>query len=177
MRFFTLEIYHAFDRSVDGDEGLLELTTALHSYQQHVETLTAILGPHLFTLSGAFLIDDALVARAKLDTVNGTLEPTLRCGNLQVGYFDVALRYEDVEIDPRDVMTLSQVARGTKSHRRFDFDAYAHELDVTEGGRIEHSILFHPGVEFTLRCRRLTWTRTDRRDRQLPRLKDRFVVS
>ena len=77
---------------------------------------------------------------------------------------------------PKDEEALAAIA-GWKTTRLWEADAYAHEIDFTEDGLFEHSMLFAPGIELSIRCQRLTWNRTDRPNRELPGLESRLVVS
>jgi hypothetical protein len=97
----------------------------------------------------------------------------LRCGDLQMGYYDLLLTYEDAVISPRDEWTLAKIARGTKDAWQGADVAY-HELDQAEDGRIQHRILFHPGLWFGIDCGKLHWKKVDRPDREIPKLPDRF---
>src|SRR5687768_9470955 len=108
-------------------------------------------------------VDDGLVVEVQHQRPQKTLRMVLRCGDLQMGYYDLILTYEGASLTPRDEQTLARVARTTRDHRRHECDLAYHEVDVvdmvetSDGGGIEHRFLFHPGVWFAIRCDALHW--------------------
>jgi hypothetical protein len=176
MKFFTLKLYNLLGESIDGEGGLPEFKAAFAQYQAHINKLSGLLEPDLVLFSEPFLIDDALLVSAELSRVLRTLDIVLRCGNLQVGYFDAEIHYGGVHMEPKDEEALTAIA-GWTTTRLGEADAYAHEIDLTDDALIEHSMLFHPGIELSVSCQRLTWNRTDRPNRELPNLESRLVVS
>ncbi len=120
-------------------------------------------------------VDDGLVAQVRHNRINHVLTLVLRCGHLQMGYYDLVLTYEEVILLPQDEQMLAHVARTTRDDGRHKFDLANHELDRAENGSIEHRLLFHPNVWFTIRCGALHWQTVSRSDRRLPPLSDRIL--
>lgn len=168
MKFFTLEWYHDFH----GESGQFEI---FQRYRQHIEE--AMKGHFLrdiIALTKLPGVDDGLIVKVTHNWNERKLKIVMRCGDNPMGYYDLILMYEDAEISPADEWTLAQIARSTKSQRRHESDLAWHELNKTEDGRIEHGFLFHPGLTFTVTCRRLRWDKISRQNRKLPGFADRF---
>ena len=179
MKYFTLETYLAHpDWDADDesqDRWLATLKAEAAAYERRLNELKGRLPDNLMAIAPAWHVDDALVSRVCFDKANGWLLLTLRCGNIPDGYFDLTLRYEGVDISEDHLRVLSDIACNT-SCTQFDNDAYVHELDLLDNGRVEHRFLFYPGMWFAIRCDRMSWERTERRNRTLPRFKHRFRV-
>lgn len=172
MKFLTVDVYNSWYSEYEDDS---VLKAAFHDYQKYLEGLEDILPSGILTLARLPGVDDGLVVQAKRDRNQKFIELTLRCGDLQMGYYDLVLQYEEAEISAPDEQTLAQIAHTTQSESRHESDLYCHELDVTPVGGIEHRLLFHPGVFFTIRCHALRWEKVARPDRMLPRVKQRFI--
>jgi ribA/ribD-fused uncharacterized protein len=158
MRFFTHEYYFG---SGDSDyRGVSE------RYRRHLEEMESVLPPEVVELARLPSMDDGLIVSVEQDRQCGELTLVMRCGDLQVGYYDLTLRYADARISPRDAWHLAVAAR------EGDDLAY-HEVDRAADG-VVHRLLFHPGMEIDIECSALTWERLDRLDRELPVLPDRF---
>jgi hypothetical protein len=171
MKFFTVDVYNSW-YSTYKDGSTLE--AASHDYDEYLESLKGILTDRLLTLARLPGVDDGLVVEVKHDQNQRTIALTLRCGHVQMGYYDLVLQYEGAKISAHDEQTLAQIARTTRDEVRHQSDLYRHELDLTAAGSIEHRLLFHPGVWFAIRCRALRWDKVDRPDQKLPRVEERF---
>lgn len=171
MKFFRLDVYNSRYCANEKD---CAWVAACNNYRHYLAGLQGVLPDRVMTLALLPGVHDGLVVVVKHDRCKHILSLTLRCGDLEMGYYDLILRYEEAEISSEDEQLLARIARSTKSNRRHESDLYYHELDLTDNGRIEHRFLFHPGVWFAIRCRSLVWDRIERPNRTLPRLKDRF---
>lgn len=144
----------------------------------HHERMRGVLPPHVLALAELRGVDDGLIVEARHDRVGRVLSLTLRCGDNQMGYYDLTLTYEDADIAPPDEGLLAHIARNTIDQYHHESDVVRQELDVTEDGRIEHRLEFHvyreDDVWFAIRCRQLQWEKVPRPDRDLPLLPDRF---
>ena len=68
-----------------------------------------------------------------------TLKLALRCGDLQVGYFDLDLAYGAVDCAASNLRDLASVARNIRSEAQYD----EIEIDTTNGeARVIHRIIF-----------------------------------
>ena len=168
MKYFTLDWYQAVDDNFDRDQA------AYQQYTRHLEEMQGVLPADVLALARLKGVEDALVVKVRHDRARRVLSLALRAGYIGIGYYDLILTYQGAEITPEDEQMLALVARTTLHAWRHESDLVRHELDVTEDGRIEHSLLFHYGRAFTIRCERLVWVRLPRRDRNFPRRFDRF---
>ncbi len=165
MKFFT----SAWLRSAKHDR---DYKPVFESYSKHLETLKGILPDAALALATLPGLDDGIIVEASHDREQARLVLILRCGDLQVGYFDLVLTYDDAEISPIDERILARLSRSSDGDWRPDI-AY-HELNITTTGRIEHSLIFHPGRSFSIRCCKLEWEKIHRPNQVLPPLLDRF---
>lgn len=146
---------------------------AFERYSHHLEQLQGILPARVLELATLPGVDDGLVVQVKHDRARALLTLVLRCGDLQMGYYDLRLIYEGASITPADEHTLARLARRTKCPYDGPDVAY-HELDAAPEGGIEHRLLFHRGYEFSIRCRALRWEQVSLPDRRLPPRRHRF---
>ena len=172
MEYFTLDWYHRVHQYNDGDEEYGR--TAFERYKRHLEEMQNVFPAEVLELARLSGVDDGLVVEVQHDRSEHVLTLTLRCGDNQMGYYDLIVRYEGATISPQDEQVLARVARTTKSDRYHESDLAFHELDRAEDGHIKHRFLFHPGREFTIRCQELHWEKVNRQSRMLPRALDRF---
>ncbi len=169
MKYFTLDWYHTIDENFEKQKAIYQ------QYLRHLDERQDVLPTDVLALACLKGVEDALVVKVRHDRVRRVLSLTLRAGYIGIGYCDLVLTYRGAEIAPEDEQTLALVARTTRGAWRHESDLVFHELDRTNDGRIEHSLLFHPGRVFTIRCDALAWVRLPRPGRNFPRSFDRFV--
>lgn len=135
MKFFT-PAWHSGEIDSEGPD------TAFEDYRQYLAPLLTHLPPAVQTLAGTNL-HDGLLFHLVGDT--SFLGMTLRCGDLQVGYFDLALDYSRVLPSAEFTETLEELAplpsRDAADHIARYSEALYDELDV-DGEWIIHRILF-----------------------------------
>ena len=148
--------------------------SAAERYAQHLESLRGVLPANVLALAKLHGIDDGLIVRVQYDREQRHLTLILRCGHLQMGYYDLVLAYEDAFLSPQDEWTLAKIARAATPNGWPRSDVAIHEVDRTKADGIEHRFLFHPGVWFAIRCRALHWKRVRRPNQRVPLLPDRF---
>ncbi|HTE19098.1 MAG TPA: hypothetical protein VK689_12045 [Armatimonadota bacterium] len=174
MKFVTPDVYDSWYGRVAAFEDSSRLDAAYALYQKHLEGLKGVLGADVLALARLPGTDDGLIVEVHHVISQHTLLLILRCGDQQMGYYDLSISYEGAEITPRDQRTLAKIARTTKDSRRYQSDFFHHEIDRTDEGCIEHRLLFHGPLWFAVRCRQLRWMKIDRPNRDLPRLPDRY---
>lgn len=167
MRFLTLDAYHARDTP-----GVIN--AAALAYDRHLVTLRGVLPDHLLALAALPGVDDGLIVEVHHDRNTQALQLVLRCGGQPMGYYDLVLRYENIQLSPQTRWNLTRIARTTRNDSRHEHDIAYHEVDRTDSGGVEHRLLFHPGVVVNLPCDHLRWHQVGRPDRRLPWLPDRF---
>jgi hypothetical protein len=82
LKFFTRNWYESSQNVI-----------ASKKYAQHLNTIRAQLPPDLVQLSERLPLHDGLFCKALWNPVESMLSLQLRCGDQQVGYFDVTLMY------------------------------------------------------------------------------------
>lgn len=169
MRFFTLDWYHSQPlNDVAGFRRVIE------AYARHLERMDQVLPPHVVELARLEGVDDGLLIDVRHDCPARTLQLTMRCGDLQMGYYDLVLTYEECSLSRQSEWSLARVARSTVSHCRHACDVAYHEVDRAADGRIVHRLLFHPGVALAIHCGALRWERIPTPGREFPRVRERF---
>ncbi len=156
-----------------------EALAVFDKYHAHVRTLD--LPNDVREIAHAFFVNDALIARLRQSDEPNNLELTLRCGDLQIGYFDLHLSYANPGIEDEDLRRLLLVASNARSDTRYGMtDAWGHEFHVLPDGCLEHTITFHgPGEDpilVTVRCSDVRVELVPRPARRLPPYPHRYRV-
>ena len=154
-------------------------------YRRHLTCLRGILPEKVLELAEPSGMENALVVRVAHDRTHRSLRFVLRCGDLQMGYYNLVLTYKDAWLMPEHDVVLAIIARTTKTQRIFECDLAYQELDATEDGHIEHSLIFYGRTcpesastrwpWFSIRCRDLNWHREPTRTRRLPPSENRYL--
>jgi hypothetical protein len=64
-----------------------------------------------------------------------------------MGYYDLVINYEAADISKEHDLILARVVHNSEDEiLRSRSDLYRHELDISPLGRIEHRLMFHPGI-------------------------------
>lgn len=161
MKFFT-PAWHSGALDSKGPD------TVFDDYRRHLAPLLPSLPPDVQTLASTNLHDGLLF---HLVTNGDALQLSLRCGDLQVGYFDLALDYSGVLPSAEFKETLEEIApvtsrRAAKRNTRCSEALYS-EIDV-DGEWIVHRILFIAGnsyQELTVRFKDLALSTHGRKSR------------
>ena len=171
MKFFTLEAYN-YD---DDDQASVEAwCQSYDSYEGHLARIKGILPDSLLEISGQDVFDDGLITRVRYYREKQRLELLMRCGNLQIDYYDMVLAYEGARISAEHDRVLATIARTTTWGKGWKFDCHNTELDVGPDGEIIHRFLFNPGVCFEIACQSLTWKRVPKPGRRFAYATDRY---
>lgn len=131
MKFFTRGWTH-------GDMTDEESEAVVPAYWRHVEALA--LPPSVDALA-KLNTHDAYVLAVEHDVSAGTLQLRLRCGDLQVGYFDALVRFAGVSLHPEHFDMLSGARRPA------DFEILDDEVDRSGDGIFEYRLLLSPVFE------------------------------
>lgn len=109
-------------------------------YPGHLALLLPHWPPDVQRLAGRINLHDGLIRELAWNIGEATLHLRLRCGDLQVGYFDLDLDYSGMLLSPLDWGSLLLLKGSVKNERRFS-EALYDEVDE-EAGRFVHRILF-----------------------------------
>lgn len=146
-----------------------EFDAVVESYERRVAVLLPRLPQALRDLTATISIHDGLIRRVEVSPAQASLELHLRCGDLQVGYFDLDLMYRGVEFSRLDLMTLAAAARDRRTEVRYE------EVDVEDDGLFVHRLLFWPHRAIELVAKEVHMVRTPRSDRSVLVGGDPFV--
>lgn len=128
MKYFTQEWAEGLEED--------EAARVRGRYWARIDAIRAELSPEVRRLALEVNIHDGLVRRIEFDRRSRRLTLALRCGDLQVGYSDVDLIYDDVDVDRLDRAALQAAAEDPRSEALYD------EVDVRPPSRFVHLILF-----------------------------------
>jgi hypothetical protein len=153
MRFLTRE-WHS---GLHSDEVAEQVED---DYRRHITAVLPQLPPPLRDLARGVDLHDGLIRLVEVDVAARELRLALRCGDLQVGYFDLDLCYRGVRIDLLDRAVLDIIARDPTTEVLYS------EVDVFDDDVFVHRVLFSPFYrEIHVVFTGLSMTRTPRSDR------------
>jgi hypothetical protein len=87
-----------FTRSWCTEDDSEQVEYVRRAYAQRLDEIDEYLNPDLRTLARRISLHDCLFKGFGYDSSNDLIEIRLRCGDLQVGYFDLDLRYEEASL-------------------------------------------------------------------------------
>lgn len=126
MKFFTLSWRrHATARS-DYEE-------AFSRYERHREALRGVVLPEVLELAALRGVHDGRVVGAGWGPDREDLTLALRCGHLQMGYYDLVIHYQEARLLRGSEGRLVRLARNARRNLG-DSDLAFHEVDRTEEG-------------------------------------------
>jgi hypothetical protein len=159
MKYFT----SAWARGELEDES----GTAFAEYKKHLAFLLPQMPPDVRILATNTNLHDGMLLKKVLDTEQDTLLLILRCGDLQVGYFDLELHYLHMPSVPPATEGLESLVANPSRKNLHRSEALYDEVDM-EGDVFVHRILFYTRRtyhEVTVRFTQLRLRTTPREDR------------
>ena len=178
MKFFTFEAYDEWY----GVGIATGLDNSFRQYQVHLNSMRGVLPQSILELAVLGGVDDGLVVRVKHDLKRNLLKFVIRCGHLQMGYYDLELTYIGVCLAPEDKQTLQKIC---VDNRLQYCDLAFHELDIGSNGGVEHRFLFHyldwsiseqrlGRLSFAIGCKELHWKALPRKSRRILKIENRY---
>jgi hypothetical protein len=156
MKFFTRE-WHGGDLPED------QVSNIVLRYAAHIDALSPMLAATVRTLAQGVNVHDGRIMSVTFDQAHQKLELALRCGDLQVGYFDVLLVYAHININGCSLSDLKTIAEDPKAEVLYD------EVDRSEIGPWVHRILFWPYREIQIEFGELDLHLESKPDRKFSR--------
>lgn len=153
MRFFTRAM-------LSGELADAEVDSRSKAYQQRIDSLMDALPKDIAELTRINL-HDGLIRRVTVDNEAHLLSLVLRCGDLQVGYFDVDLHYSGITLTTQQLQVLSR-----RAHDRHT-EILADEIDMAADGRFVHRLIFWPYDELEITFAGLTIQKRDQAGREV----------
>ncbi len=139
-------------------------------YWDFIRQIAPRLPPGVRCLAMETSLHDGRVRGITLHRQNEVLLLQLRCGDLAVGYFDLDLVFEQVELTPAHCVELTTAARKPKT------EVLYHEIDIASNGKYILRLLFWPYREVEIQFSEVKLSHTPRSDRQIESVTNRFVV-
>ena len=152
MKFFTRGWAH-------GDMTDEEAEAVAHAYQRHLDALDL---PQPVRVLASLNPHDGYILDVEHEASTGALCLRLRCGDLQVGYFDAVLKFSSVKIPP------AHLAQLVEARRPACFEILYYEIDRADGDAFEYRILLSPVFEIAFRFREVAVIRQPVADRRTP---------
>jgi hypothetical protein len=152
MKYFTREW-------MEGQYSDEAFEKVIPSYWRYVEQLMHRLPPSVAELAKEVNLHDGLFRKVIVNRQESSLALYLRCGDLQVGYFDQDLFYSGVDLTALALPVLAARARDRKTMIEYD------EVDMDDQGQFVHRIIFSPKDEISITFAGLQLARTPQPNR------------
>jgi hypothetical protein len=162
MKFFTTD-WHS-GKLPERESGAVPIR-----YTAHIGSLLSRFPATVRTLAQGVNLHDGLIRSVTVDRTRQALELQFRCGDREVGYFDLALVYSRVRMEDLDLSELKAIAEDPKSEALYD------EVDVGNSGAWAHRILFWPYREIVIEFGALGLQLDPRNGRAFPRTSQLYV--
>ena len=162
MKYFTREW-------AVGELSEVESNEVIAAYERHLDRVLGQLPATVRCVARELTLHDGLIRRVIYDRTGRELRLELRCGDNQLGYFDLDLTYMGAILDQADLVVLRDAALDTETEMWFD------EIDLAGDGAFIHRVLFYPGRECDIMFRALGLRMMPRADRSIAELSDRYV--
>jgi len=160
MKYFTRTWWQ---RTYEGDCTDEEANKPFKDYSLHIKQIAPKLPSTLLALNEISL-HDGLFKAVCLNSAAKSVSMTLRCGDLQVGYFDLYLNYENALVIDNTVAGLDSIMNNQKYEIIYD------EVGILEENRFEHGVLIYPEGELIIQFSDFTFSRRDVANRDSPLL-------
>ena len=131
------------------------------AYWVEIEAIKSKLPQEILELATKINLHDGIVRHITLEKAAKRLTMALRCGDLQVGYFDIEIMYIDVEITNVDSSLLKIIATDAETELLYD------EIGIASANRFVHRILFYPYREIEVIFGKLKFAIQPKADREL----------
>jgi hypothetical protein len=128
MKFFKKDLYI-------GNLSEKELEGRFSNYQEHLRTIEASLTHNLRKFFKTENIHDGLTRSMVIDRAAARIQWNLRCGDLQVGYYDLDITFQNVTVSDSFVTHVRKVINSAEAELLYD------EIDLTVGGNFRYGIL------------------------------------
>lgn len=164
------------------EEPFEELKRVSKAYSEFLAVQSRNLPQSAIELSKLAGMEDGLFVLVLRKNCNRDLRIIMRCGHLQMGYYDLVLDYENVEMSSEHNRTLAHMARASVSDQVNGCDFVYEEFECIKNGRFEHRMIFMSWQELTLeeypwiavRFDKLHWRRIPKGSRKLPHCANRY---
>jgi hypothetical protein len=133
VQYFTRNWYAGDD---DADRSI-----TVDAYWRHVDAIADRLPPTVRTFAREVNLHDGRFRAVTFAPSTGILELKLRCGDLEVGYFDLDLTYTGVHLPNTALARLAATVNNPTAEILYD------EIDLDRQGRFVHRLALWPASE------------------------------
>ena len=151
---------------------------AFEDYQRHLASLLPNLPLEVQRLATSINIHDGLLWKVAANLEQESLRLVLRCGDLQVGYFDLELEYQQVDFVPELTAALQKlsIVRLEQPSAPYPNEALYDEVDQEDDFLVHRILFWHEDWRHRQAGRRLRRQRRDgrRQRRHYLRLRGNF---
>ena len=138
-------------------------------YVDHLAGIKSQFSPTLRALAfDEFPLHDGLIRQIIVSRQSKSIQLLLRCGDRQMGYFDLNVSYFKVDFKHSDVSELASVANHARTEILYD------EIDLHNESDFEHRFIFWPTGEAIIVFREVTFEMNPASGRDFVALPKRF---
>lgn len=120
-------------------------------YNDHLAKIKSQFSPSLHSLAFEFPLHDGLIRQVIVSKNLRALQLLLRCGDNQMGYFDLDLSYSEVDFEHFEFSELAAITNRTETEILYD------EIDLHSRNSFEHRFIFWPTGEAAVVFRGVTF--------------------
>jgi hypothetical protein len=161
MKYFTREYQngHLTDNEVDKRR---------FDYNLHINAIHSNLTDNIKSFIKEINLHDGIIQLVKVNRNSDNLSFMIRCGDLQVGYYDAEITYVGIDLNNTNLESIRAVAIAKNEEILYD------EFDIDDG-YFTHCYLCYPKYEFMIRFKDLRFSRVDKPDRKIEVFKKKYI--
>ncbi len=161
MKYFTEEWAYG-----DMSDAMVDKTCS--DYLQHIENLLPFLPKSIAILARDTNLHDGLIKHCIINYSECNMNLVLRCGDLQVGYFDLNLSYLGVDFKKSNILNLRKLTKDPNTGIGYD------EIDKIRTNIFIHRILFWNYKEIEIVFSSLELERIPKSCREFKKVSNRY---
>ncbi len=163
MKFFTREW-------LTGELNDKEYEKVVPAYNRHLAKIMPRLTPNLHNFVKMVNLHDGLIRLVMFDYKQLIFGLYLRCGDLQIGYYDLDIRYKDIQLNQAVVDAFSKAVQNIKTEILYN------ELDVADTNNFVHRMIFDPHYEVSIVFRDLEFEKIPQSNREFSIATEKFEI-
>jgi hypothetical protein len=163
MKFFTKSFY-------TGRLTEKEFANKIIQYQENLHSIDPFITDEIKKFIKEVNVHDALTKKICINRNPGDLRLELRCGDLQVGYYDVHVSFKEVKIS--DVV----INRWREILNDKDVEILADEINLTEKGKFSYGLIFSSYKDICFEFENLKFIKNGCKGRKFKDYVDRITI-
>ena len=153
MKFFTRDWFN-------GEMPDEEHEKAVPNYWSYFDSISKKFPYNILNLAKEISIHDGLIRKIIVDRTSTSIHLLLRCGNWQVGYFDLDIIYSGVLCNLSDIGAFESLSKNSESEIPYD------EFDIESNRLYVHRIIFHPVHEISVTFSSFSYQKVSKSSRE-----------